>query len=155
MSKGPFLKRPSKVGDYKPNRFGIYDMHGNVYEWCEDWYDKDYYATSPMKDPTGPETGVYRVRRGGGWRNYGGWICRASDRSSFVPTNRFQTVGFRVFAPVLSVKWVRTRNEKGNGTASCRSGMRRKSGSAFVGMEALKILVSPIEQTFAQTLLLF
>ena len=102
-AKGPYLERTSKVETYKPNRFGIFGMHDNVCEWCEDWYDKDYYANSPKVDPPGPGNGVSRVLRGGSWFN-NGWYCRASDRSRFDPTTRFQSIGFRVFAPVLSGK---------------------------------------------------
>jgi formylglycine-generating enzyme required for sulfatase activity len=57
----------SPVGRFRPNRFGLYDMVGNAAEWCSDWYDKDYYASSPTDDPQGPEFGSYRVIRGGGW----------------------------------------------------------------------------------------
>ena len=102
-AKGPNLERTSKVETYKPNRFGIFGMHDNVCEWCEDWYDEKYYATSPLKDPTGPATGVGRVLRGGRWSHYGRH-CRASYRDRGDPTTRYESIGFRVFAPVPSVK---------------------------------------------------
>src|SRR5207248_6430104 len=76
-AKGPYLKRTCKVGSYKPNRLGLYDMHGNVWEWCHDWYGVDYYAKSPKTDPPGPSEGSVRVRRGGGWY-LSGQPCRAA-----------------------------------------------------------------------------
>ena len=60
---------PAPVGSYEPNGYALYDMTGNVWEWVADWYHRDYYVGSPEKNPRGPETGVYRVFRGGGWPN--------------------------------------------------------------------------------------
>jgi formylglycine-generating enzyme required for sulfatase activity len=83
------------VGRFKPNRFGLYDMHGNVWEWTADRYGEDYYANSPVDDPQGPDDGHLRVRRGGAWHSYPIWV-RSAFRNWNVPQSRCVNLGFRV-----------------------------------------------------------
>lgn len=84
----------SPVGSFPPNSFGVFDMAGNVYEWCADWYHDNYYSQAPNEDPKGPETGLLRVLRGGCWTfNY--LIMRSSHRDNGYPINLNPYVGIR------------------------------------------------------------
>ena len=80
------------VGRRKPNGYGLYDMHGNVWEWVADWYDKRYYASSPYRNPQGPSEGTGRVRRGGAWSM---GPVHSGRRSDFLPRYGFYDLGFR------------------------------------------------------------
>jgi formylglycine-generating enzyme required for sulfatase activity len=87
------------VGRKKPNAWGLCDMHGNVWEWCQDYYDGDYPAGA-VTDPTGPAAGVDRAHRGGGWRIQSR-NCRSALRSGDEPGLRFKFLGFRVVLPAV------------------------------------------------------
>jgi formylglycine-generating enzyme required for sulfatase activity len=87
--------RTHEVGTKKPNAWGLYDMHGNAWEWCADWHDADYYRTGPRQDPAGPDKGARRVLRGGSYSN-GADLCRSASREKRTPTEASDTFGFRV-----------------------------------------------------------
>jgi len=109
---GKYLRQTAPVGSYPPNAFGLYDMHGNVAEWCADWYDPEFYANSPEEDPLGPPFGVvstkftnngnqnfFVVIRGGCWVDEGR-ACRSAYRYRAMPNTQYRLIGFRVACDV-------------------------------------------------------
>ncbi|MBC2696551.1 MAG: SUMF1/EgtB/PvdO family nonheme iron enzyme [Desulfobacteraceae bacterium] len=101
--KGKYLKKTTRVGSYPPNEWGLYDMHGNVWEWCMDWYGEKNYdecnKKGSVENPAGPETGSTRVLRGGSWSR-SGQRCRSAYRYNCNPGSRYDFIGFRlVFVP--------------------------------------------------------
>ncbi|PNU18649.1 hypothetical protein C2E25_16505, partial [Geothermobacter hydrogeniphilus] len=89
------------VGHYKANPYGLYDILGNVWEWCQDWYDSGYYGNSPRNNPQGPSSGSDRVLRGGSWGSNPGHL-RSADRGRNWPGYRSSGLGFRLALPAGS-----------------------------------------------------
>lgn len=88
--------KTNAVGQKKANAWGLHDMHGNVWEWCSDWYKADHYKERPKKDPSGPSMGTNRVLRGGCWLDAPSLLRSAYRLGSYPPTLRTGTFGFRV-----------------------------------------------------------
>jgi len=93
-ARGP-LAGPWPVAIGEPNAFGLFGIAANVHEWCADWHDRDYYASSPARNPRGPVSGLRRASRGGSWR-HAVTISRCSARSKLDPSFRYTDYGFRV-----------------------------------------------------------
>jgi len=90
-----WLRGPERVRQSEPNPFGLFEMCENVHEWCSDWFQSDYYAMSPERNPPGPQVGTRKASRGGSWRHHVK-ISRCSTRSSIPPDFKYADYGFRV-----------------------------------------------------------
>ena len=91
--KGEYREQTVEVKSLPPNDWGLYQMHGNVWEWCQDWYEQ--YPTQPVTDPQGVVSGALRVLRGGSWFDNGG-DCRSAGRNALLPAARSDRIGFRL-----------------------------------------------------------
>jgi formylglycine-generating enzyme required for sulfatase activity len=96
-TKGLRKDSPAPAKTYAPNAWGLFDMTGNVWEWCQDWYGE--YPSSAVQDPVGPASGNAKVRRGGGWMGRGP-ACRSANRAYSHPASRLTNTGFRVLREI-------------------------------------------------------
>lgn len=92
---GRWKTGPEQVGIYSPNAYGLFNLGDNVHEWCFDWYDANYYAISPDRNPPGSPSGIRRASRGGSWRHQIK-VTRVAARSSIPPELKYADYGFRV-----------------------------------------------------------
>lgn len=96
--EGVDLHTTTPVGSYKPNAWGLYDMHGNVSEWVSDWFG--VYSKEPQTNPKGPATGIYKIKRGGGWRAWDS-LCRSANRETVPMKSTYEALGFRIVTDIV------------------------------------------------------
>ena len=118
--------RTHAVGELKPNAWELVDMHGNVWQWCQDWFNGTYYAASPAADPKGPAAGQERVVRGGSWAQPQ-YVLRSAFRSSVTPGTRLHDLGFRVCVETVFGGGANPSHESPNGADADAGGAADKS----------------------------
>lgn len=105
FAKAPLKTPPTtSVMEFPPNGYGLYDMVGNVWQWCIDYFAEDYYLLSPNVNPSGPQRGLHRVRRGGSWNVIQPFRLRCANRGAMDPFSAVPNLGFRCVAPIKGYK---------------------------------------------------
>ena len=128
--------RTAPAGTYSPNAWGLYDTHGNVWEWCGDWFDDRGYGSAGRTDPTGPPAGTQRVVRGGSWLNNSA-NCRSANRAGKPPASRDYTIGFRVAVEIAPrQRSGRRGKEEGDHSDYGITGFRKGSISDLKSMQS-------------------